>query len=86
MPEILAQVAQTNPELMTAIRNNQAAFAQMLNEDVPAAAGGGAAGAQGAAGAPGQQVVTVDVTPEDMEVINRVWVNAGNPNSLVYFS
>ncbi|KAH7726959.1 UV excision repair protein Rad23 containing protein [Aphelenchoides avenae] len=82
MPEILAQVAQTNPELMTAIRNNQAAFAQMLNEDVPAAAGGGTTGVQGTGGAPGQQVVTVDVTPEDMEVINRLKA-MGFPEQLV---
>jgi UV excision repair protein RAD23 len=84
LPQIIQQISSSNPELMEAIRDNQAEFVRMLNEEpqgggaatgaaaaaAPAAVEGGAAPA---AGAGGPLVVSIPVTENDRAAINRVW-------------
>jgi len=92
LPQIVASIASTNPELMDAIRNNQADFLQLLNapplvgeggaaNPAVAAAGGGAAVAGAAGGAP-PGVVTISVSEEDRNAIQRL-VAMGFPEQLV---
>jgi len=87
LPTVVGQIAEQNPELMDIIRNNQDAFVQLLN--APAAgAGAEAAGAGGPLPGEGniaQQaasgVMTISITPQDREAINRL-MGLGFPESL----
>ncbi|KAH7718082.1 UV excision repair protein Rad23 containing protein [Aphelenchoides avenae] len=96
LPQIMQQIAQTNPDLMEAIRDNQDAFIQMLNDEAPGAIGGGGGGGGGGAAALGEapapaaggaapgggRVVTINVTENDREAINRLKA-MGFPEQLV---
>ncbi|KAI3416146.1 UV excision repair protein rad23 [Globodera pallida] len=93
LPQIVQQIAATNPQLMELIRTNQAQFLQMLNDGQPlgeaggdavAAGDGGAAVGVGAPVAPQGQPrrINIPVTPQDREAIARL-VGMGFPETLV---
>jgi len=88
LPTVVGQIAEQNPELMDIIRNNQDAFVQLLNAPPAAGAGAEAAGAGGPLPGEGniaQQaasgVMTISITPQDREAINRL-MGLGFPESL----
>ncbi|KAL3086935.1 hypothetical protein niasHT_021799 [Heterodera trifolii] len=86
LPQIIQQIAAANPQLMEAIRNNQGAFLQMLNEGQPLG-GGAEAGAGGEAAAGVQQEaaqrrVSIPVNAQDRLAITRL-VSMGFPEALV---
>uniref|UniRef100_A0A914I293 UV excision repair protein RAD23 n=1 Tax=Globodera rostochiensis TaxID=31243 RepID=A0A914I293_GLORO len=94
LPQIVQQIAATNPQLMELIRTNQAQFLQMLNDGQPlgeaggdavAAGDGGAAVGVGAPVAPQGEMprrINIPVTPQDREAIARL-VGMGFPETLV---
>ncbi|CAD6192585.1 unnamed protein product [Caenorhabditis auriculariae] len=71
---ILQQMAVMNPRLVQAIQGNQQAFIDLLNAPIQRRSGGqAAAGAGGAGGAPpGAQRVVIELTPEELEAVNRI--------------
>lgn len=81
LQQIVQQIAGTNPSLMDAIRNNQNEFLQLLNaaptnaaplDNEQAAVGGEQA--SGGAGAYGSNVVSISVSEDDRNAIQRVCV------------
>lgn len=75
LPQIIQQIASTNPELMNAIRDNQEEFVRLLN--APVAEGGAAAAGAGQAvnpqaGDPGAGPVQIMITEDERNAINRV--------------
>ncbi|KAI1727227.1 UBA/TS-N domain-containing protein [Ditylenchus destructor] len=89
LPQIVQQIAESNPQLMNAIRDNQEEFLQLLNTDAAGAGeadAGAATGGAAAAGGPGapQQpgVVTIAVTENDRNAIQRLKA-LGFPEQLI---
>nr|CAD2207017.1 unnamed protein product [Meloidogyne enterolobii] len=88
LPQIMQEIAETRPELMQMIRDNQDQFLALLNAEGGGA--GGAAnpiaaalgGAAGAGGGGGPQAVTIPVTANDREAIDRL-CGMGFPEQLV---
>nr|CAD2162201.1 unnamed protein product [Meloidogyne enterolobii] len=84
----MQEIAETRPELMQMIRDNQDQFLALLNAEGGGA--GGAAnpiaaalgGAAGAGGGGGPQAVTIPVTANDREAIDRL-CGMGFPEQLV---
>jgi len=81
LPQVMQQIAASNPQLMEAIQQNQEEFVNMLN--APSGGGGGGGGGQG--GGPragGPQVATIEVTAQEREAIDRL-KSMGFPEQLV---
>ena len=68
MQRVMAALSQRDPELFAMIQQNQTEFMTLLRDGIP---GGGAGGPQ-----PGQQ--TVQVTPADREVVERLQALTGS--------
>ncbi|KAI1727199.1 XPC-binding domain-containing protein [Ditylenchus destructor] len=92
LPQTVQQIAESNPQLMNAIRDNQEEFLQLLNTDAAGAseadagAATGGAAAAGGTGAPQQPgVVTIAVTENNVVVLCCVCeksINRDSPKSL----
>ncbi|KAL7078061.1 hypothetical protein ACQ4LE_002581 [Meloidogyne hapla] len=85
LPQIMQQIAETRPELMEMIRNNRDQFLALLNaEGVVEGAANPVAGAVGGAAAAGggPQAVSIPVTANDREAIERL-CGMGFPEQLV---
>jgi hypothetical protein len=71
--QIIAQISQTNPELMGIIQNNQEAFLNMMNQGPGGGGGAATAAAESVAGAGGQAPAAqphravIMLTPQDRE-------------------
>lgn len=75
LPQVLAEFANTNPELFDLIRNNQQQFLQMLNEGALAEGEPEEGGQQPEAGGgaqPGAGAMTIVISEGDRDAIQRV--------------
>jgi len=69
LPQMMQQIQQTNPQLLNLIQENHEAFLQMMNEDSPLPPAAGAPAAQ----APQQgNQISIQVTPEERDAIQRL--------------
>ena len=69
LPQMMQQIQQTNPQLLNLIQENHEAFLQMMNDDSPLPPAAGAPAAQ----APQQgNQISIQVTPEEREAIQRL--------------
>ena len=89
LPQIVQQIAETNPQLMDMIRNNQEQFLGLLNTEPVGQAGGDVQPGQippGGGNVPaapgGPQRIAIPITPEDRAAINRLTA-MGFPEPLV---
>lgn len=76
---LLQQLAQSNPQLLQLINENQNEFYNMINEPLETEGGAGTGGAGGrtapAGGAPPAGSSYITVTPQEREAIDRVNIN-----------
>jgi UV excision repair protein RAD23 len=71
LQQILPVLAQSNPQLMQLITENQEEFLRLLQE--PVAAGGGMGGGMPPGGMPGgPPVVQLNLTPAEQEAVERL--------------
>jgi len=72
LPQLLQEIGQANPQLLTLISQNQQGFIDLLNSSEEPAPGGGGGGGGGAGGAGGPGGFQIQVTPEEKESIDRI--------------
>ncbi|XP_075159268.1 UV excision repair protein RAD23 homolog B [Haematobia irritans] len=82
LSSVLSRIGETNPALLSVIRENQDEFVAMLNEEV--SGGGGSAGGESTdSGAePREDVVEIILTEEEKQAVDRL-VNLGFPREIV---
>ncbi|MFH4976149.1 hypothetical protein AB6A40_002858 [Gnathostoma spinigerum] len=80
LPQILQQIAATNPALMETIQQNQQEFVNLLNSTEGRGTSGGAGGNTGTQRQPRE--IAIEVTPAERDAINRL-KSLGFPEQLV---